>query len=550
LNIVGPYLSGKIIDEYIIKRDLNGLTTMSLVLVATYTGLWLTQTLYGRQMAKVAQKVTYKLRKDLFEHLQTLSMNFFDKESAGDLMSRLTNDMDNINTLVSQNLVTFLSSLLTLVGIVIMMFMLNVWMAVASLVIFPIILTVMSRMMDNMGSAFRTQQKDLGKLNGMMEENLSGQQVIIANNQQENTVDKFETLNSKSRESSIIAQTFAGVMAPLMMGLGNLNLVFVVAVGGLLVINEFAGITVGLITTYSTYARRMNQPVMQISQLFNSIIAALSGAERIFEILDTEPIVKDKTDAVELDTIKGSVVFSEVDFGYEKNVPVLKDINLNAKPGQMIALVGPTGAGKTTIINVLSRFYDINGGTILIDGNEIRDVYQDDLRQQLGIVLQSTYLFSNTILENIRYGRLDATDEEVIKAADLAYSDHFIRRLPMGYDTMLSERACNLSQGQRQLLAIARAILADPQILILDEATSSVDTRTEKLIQKGIRNLLKGKTSFVIAHRLSTIQAADQILVIVDGSIVENGTHEDLLSMDSLYHELYSSQFKGLEVPI
>jgi ATP-binding cassette subfamily B protein len=447
-------------------------------------------------------------------------------------------------------LVTLFSSLFTLIGVLVTMFVLNVWLALVTLVAIPIMIGTMMVLMKRIGPAFRSQQGSLGKLNGLMEENLSGQRVFIAYNQQGRSLDEFEVANNMAREAGIKAQALAGLIMPLSIGLNNLSLALVVGVGAVMVLNGFAGVTIGLITTFTNYARQISQPLTQITNLFSAIIAALAGAERIFETLDTEPTVQDKANAPELAQVKGDVVFEHVDFSYVQGTPILKDVSLSTKSGEMVALVGPTGAGKTTIINVLTRFYDIENGRITIDGAEIRNVQQDSLRHQLGIVLQDTYLFADTVMENIRYGRLDASDEEIFTAARLANADGFIKRLPDGYDTMLSERASNLSQGQRQLLAIARAILANPRILILDEATSSVDTRTEKLIQNGLHTLMDGRTSFVIAHRLSTIREADQILVIDDGQIVERGTHKALLARRGFYYDLYMSQFKGTAVAV
>ncbi len=383
-----------------------------------------------------------------------------------------------------------------------------------------------------------------------MEETLSGQRVIIAFDRHKGTISDFDQANQAARSAGIKANILAGLLAPLTMILSNLNVAIVVGVGALMAINGVAGVTVGMITAFTDYSRRFGHPLMQLANLFNSIVAALAGAERIFEVIDTRPKIVDKPEALELLDVKGSVVFEHVDFSYQAGEPVLKDVSLTAQPGSTIAMVGPTGAGKTTIINLLSRFYDIDDGRILIDGNEIQDVAQDSLRGQLGIVLQDTFLFADTVMENIRYGRLDASDEDVFAAAKLANADGFIQRLPEGYQTQLSERGSNLSQGQRQLLAIARAILADPSILILDEATSSVDTRTEMQIQSALLKLMGGRTSFVIAHRLSTIRQADLILVVDGGQIVERGTHNELLDAAGFYHNLYTSQFKGQVVVI
>lgn len=546
--LLGPYLMGVAIDRYIIPGDIPGLGRILLWMLAVYAGMWLSGVIYGRVMAAVAQRTLERLRQNLFDHMQTLSLNFYDKQSAGDLMSRLTNDVDAINQLLSQNLVSFLSSLFTLVGVLVTMFVLNVWLALTALIVIPLMFLLMGTMMRQIGPRFSVLQKSLGELNGLMEENLAGQRVIIAYGQQGATIDDFDGLNIATRNASISANVLAGVMAPLLMVLGTLNVAVVVGAGAWMALVGFGGVTIGTIATFADYTRRFGYPLMQIGNLFNSIVSALAGAERIFDVLDTNPQVVDRPGAAELDHITGQVVFDSVDFGYDPDELILKNINLKAAPGEMIALVGPTGAGKTTIINVLTRFYDIESGRILIDGAEIRDVQQDSLREQLGIVLQDTYLFSDTVMENIRYGRLGATDEEVIEAARLANADRFIRRLPDGYETILSERAGNISQGQRQLLAIARAILADPRILILDEATSSVDTRTEVQIQDALLTLMKGRTSFVIAHRLSTIREADQILVLKDGEIIERGDHESLLEQKGFYDQLYTSQFKGAAV--
>ncbi len=365
-------------------------------------------------------------------------------------------------------------------------------------------------------------------------------------------MDDFLKANESARDTAVNANLLANLMGAILFVLGNVNVVVVVATGAALMLLDsprlILSVTIGRITTMIDYTRRFSFPLMEIGNTFNTIVSALAGAERIFDVIDMEPEVKDKPNALPLEQIKGEVVFNDVDFSYVSGQPILKNIDLTAKPGDMVALVGPTGAGKTTIINVLTRFYDIEKGTITIDGNEIRDVQQDSLRQQLGIVLQDTFLFSDTVMENIRYGRLDATDEEVIKAAKLANAHSFISRLPDGYKTELSERAENISQGQRQLLAIARAILADPRILILDEATSSVDTRTEVQIQEALLNLMEGRTSFVIAHRLSTIREADQILVLKDGEVIERGNHDELLEQEGFYDHLYKSQFKGTAV--
>lgn len=549
--VLGPYLLGVAIDQYIIEGDLIGLAQIVGWMMLVFITMWIAGITSGRIMAQVAQKTLERMRKDLFGKMQQLSLNYYDQHSAGDLMSRLTNDMDALNHLLSVNLVSFMRSAGTLVGMLIGMFITSVTLSVAALLVIPIMFGFMFFIMKSIGPRFRQLQQDLGALNGLMEENISGQRVVIAYGQEGASIDDFMQANETAKSTAIHANLLANLMGAVIMVLGNVNVTVVVAAGAFLALGSlsFVTVTIGTITTMIDYTRRISFPLMEIGNTFNTIISALAGAERIFDVIDTEPAVQNKPNAGPLEQISGRVVFEDVDFSYVPGQKILKNINLTAEPGEMIALVGPTGAGKTTIINMLTRFYDIEAGSIRIDGSDIRDVQQDSLRQQLGIVLQDTFLFSDTVLENIRYGRLDATDEEVFEAAKLANAHGFITRLPDGYQSMLSERAENISQGQRQLLAIARAILADPRILILDEATSSVDTRTEVQIQEALLNLMHGRTSFVIAHRLSTIRTADQILVLKDGDVIERGSHEALLGeKDGFYRHLFESQFKGTAV--
>jgi ATP-binding cassette subfamily B multidrug efflux pump len=483
------------------------------------------------------------LRKELFEHMEMLSLSFFDKRPAGDLMSRLTNDVDAIATALAQNVTQLIMNGITLVGILVMMFSLNVWLALASLIIFPIMVVLTAFVGGKTRNSFRDLQKNMGLLNSTMQETLSGQRVIIAFDQQDTVNRKFSNVNTEVRDIGIKAMTLAMLIPPLMGILSNVNIAIVAGVGSYMAIKGM--VTIGVIATFISYSRRFADPLRHFADIYNSIQGALAGAERIFEVMDIEPELTDAEDAISVQDLEGKVVFENVDFGYVENVPVLKNISLKAEPGQTIALVGPTGAGKTTIVNVLTRFYDIQKGSICIDGMDIKQIKKDDLRRQLGIVLQDVFLFSGTVMDNIKYGNLEATDEDCIAAAKLANADGFIRRLPQGYQTNLSERATNLSQGQTQLLSIARAIVADPAILILDEATSSVDTRTEIQIQEALLNLMEGRTAFVIAHRLSTIRNADKVLVINDGEIIERGNHEQLLEKKGFYFNLYMSQFKG-----
>ncbi len=543
LSLIGPYLIGVAIDKFIGTGDIDGLLRISLLMLGTYLAQTLTSMGSGWIMVTVAQKVLKNLRKELFEHLQTLSLSFFDRRPTGDLMSRLTNDIDAINQALTLNVTQLITSLLTSVGVLVIMFRLNVWLAIGSLLVFPIMIGITAFVAKRTRSGFRSLQMNMGRLNANMEETISGERVVIAFSQQKPSLENFDRINYAVRDTGIQAMTYAFLIMPLMSILTNLNIAIVAGLGGWLTLNGLA--SVGTIATFISYSRQFAQPLRRIADLYSSIQSALAGSERIFEIIDEWPELQDASDAVPLKIVKGEVVFDQVNFSYVPGIPVLKDVSFHAEPGKTIALVGPTGAGKTTMINVLSRFYDIQKGTITIDGYDITKVQKDTLRRQLGIVLQDVFLFSGTVMDNIRYGRLDATDIECIEAAKLANADDFITRMPQGYMTQLSERGSNLSQGQRQLLSIARAIVADPGILILDEATSSVDTRTELRIQEALLRLMKGRTSFVIAHRLSTIRNADQVLVVNEGRIIERGTHEKILQQKGFYYNLYMSQFKG-----
>ena len=547
LSIIGPYLLGVAIDSYIVKGDLVGLTGIVLLMFGVYLGAWFAQSAQGLLMASISQKALRALRKNLFEHLQTLSLSFFDRRTHGELMSRLTNDIDAINQALAQNVTQLASSILSLIGILIAMFVLNVWLALGSLTVLPIMVLITVFIGRKSMVGFRNLQAQLGRLNGRVEEVLGGERVVQAFRKERTVLDEFDKDNLAVRDAGIGAMSYAFVILPLVNVMSNLSIAVVAGLGGWMTVMGW--ITVGLVASFITYARNFVQPLRQLADLYNSIQTALAGAERVFEIMDEKPEITDKSGAISLEDIRGDVVFDHVEFSYVPGVPVLKDMSFHAEPGQVVAFVGPTGAGKTTMINVLGRFYDIQGGSIKVDGIDIRDLNRESLRRQLGTVLQDNFLFADTVMENIRYGKLDATNEECIQAAKLANADQFITRLPQGYKTILTERGSNLSQGQRQLLAIARAVIADPRILILDEATSSVDTRTEVRIQQALLKLMEGRTSFVIAHRLSTIRKADQVLVIKDGVIVERGSHEALLAQKGFYYNLYLSQFKGTNNP-
>jgi ATP-binding cassette subfamily B protein len=494
-------------------------------------------------MAGAAQRAIRDIRADLFVKLQTLSLRFFDQRTHGELMSRLTNDIDNVSTVLSESVTQLISSALSIIGVAVMMFIINWKLAIVSLITIPLMVFISRWLAKRTRKGFREQQKYLGDLNGIIEETVTGERVVKAYVREEAVIAEFDVSNQKLRHAATRAQILAGTMGPITNFVNNVGFAVVAGSGGWMAVQGLA--TVGTIASFINYARQFARPLGSVAQLYNSIQSAVAGAERVFEIIDEVPELQDAQHALPMEKVRGEVAFHNVYFSYETGVPVLKDVSLYAEPGRTIALVGPTGAGKTTIVNLLTRFYDIDSGSIDIDGVDIRQLKKADLRRKLGIVLQDTFLFSDTVMENIRYGRLDATDEEVMAAARLANADTFVHRLPEGYQTPLSERGSNLSQGQRQLLAIARAILADPAILILDEATSSVDTRTEQHIQEAMLRLMEGRTSFVIAHRLSTIREADKILVINFGEIIEQGTHEELLAQKGFYHNLYVSQFKG-----
>ncbi len=543
LGLAGPYLMGVAIDKFITNKDAAGLVRIALFMLATYLLNNLFQALANWIMSKVSQDALKLLRRDLFDHLQKSSIAFFDTNPAGGLMSRLTNDIDAINQAVSQNITSLIASVLSMVGIVVAMFTLDAWLALSTLLVVPIMLWFTQFVAKYTRKGFRELQKNLGGLNSIAEETISGQKVINAFHRNASVVEDFKKQNQLVFKAGVYANSFALLVMPVTNVLGNFFVIVLAGLGGWLALKGL--VSVGVIATFINYGQNYVQPLRQLANLYNSIQAALAGAERVFEIIDTPSEIADVADPLPFESICGDVKFEHVKFGYTPSRPILKDLTLEAKAGQTIALVGPTGAGKTTVINLLTRFYEIQEGRITIDGKDIREVRKDDLRRKLGLVLQDTFLFADTVMENIRFGRLGATDDEVMRAAEMADADHFIRKFPEGYQTLLTERANNLSQGQRQLLSIARAILADPAILILDEATSSVDTRTEARIQKALLRLMEGRTSFVIAHRLSTIRDADNVVVIDQGEIVEQGSHQQLLDKQGFYYNLYVSQFKG-----
>lgn len=540
-TITGSYLLRPIINNYIIPHDINGLIKMIVLLLAVYVLGSVASVWQNRLMISIAQKTVYNIRADLFRHLQSLPIRFFDTRSHGELMSRLTNDVDTVSDALNTSISQLFTSAITLTGIFTLMLYISPLLSVVTLVVVPFMLWVAGRIIKKSKLFFIAQQAALGNVNGYAEEMISGQKVIKVFGHEETASREFEVLNDELREKGTRAQLYAGVMMPVIQNLNTINFALTATVGGLL--SLLKGLDIGGLAAFLQYSRQFGRPVNEISSQYNSLQAALAGAERIFEILDEAPEQSDSADAIELSDIKGQVSFQDVTFGYVAGKAVLRNISFQAEAGQKIALVGSTGAGKTTIMNLLPRFYDIQSGSIHIDGTEIRNIKRSCLRQMLAIVLQDTHLFTGTVMENIRYGRLTATDEEVMHAALISGADSFIKRLPQGYQTLLENDGGNLSQGQRQLLNIARATVAQPPILILDEATSSVDTRTEQIIQNGMDKLMQGRTSFVIAHRLSTIRNADMILVLENGQIIEQGTHNGLLQLKGRYYELYNTQF-------
>ena len=554
-SVIGPKVLGKATTEIFngLIGKISGGDGINFdrikIILLTLGGLYLVSAILsfiqGFIMSGISQKLAYNLRDELSKKINRLPMSYFDKTTNGEVLSRFTNDIDTLAQSLNQSLTQIITAVTTLVGVFIMMLTISGVMTVAALVIIPIGMFVISMIIKRSQKFFAQQQAFLGNVNGQVEELYGGHLVVQAFNGQEDAIEKFDVTNEKLYQSAWKSQFLSGLMQPLMSFVGNLGYVLISILGGFLVIKN--SIEVGDIQSFIQYVRQFNQPLNQIAQISNQLQSTAASAERIFEFLaeEEEPITEN--DSVKVSRHDGEVVFDHVRFGYDADKIIIKDFNAKVKPGQKIAIVGPTGAGKTTIIKLLMRFYDVNSGAIYVDGKNIKDYNRQELRTHFGMVLQDTWLFSGSIKDNIKYGKLDATDEQVKQAAKAAHVDHFIKTLPSGYDMVLNEEASNVSQGQKQLLTIARAILADPEILILDEATSSVDTRTEVLIQKAMDNLMENRTSFIIAHRLSTIRNADLILVMKDGDIIEQGTHEELLAQDGFYTNLYNSQFDNDE---
>ena len=553
-SIVGPKILGKAttkIFEGLVQKisgvpdasiDFGYIGNIAMILVALYLVSSLFGIIQSFIMSGVAQKVSYNLRKQISEKMDTLPLNYFDTRTNGEVLSRITNDVDTVNQTLNQSLSQIITSVVTLIGVLIMMFSISWIMTLATFIILPVSMVLISLVVKKSQKYFKSQQEYLGHLNGQVEEVYGGHNIMKAFNREEASTKDFDELNNTLYKSAWKSQFLSGMMMPIMSFVGNLGYVLVSILGGWLTIKSV--ITVGDIQAFIQYVRSFNQPIAQMAQVANIMQSTAAAAERVFEFLEEEDEVKDPVNSVDPSEIRGEVEFEDVHFGYNPDKIIINDFSVDVKPGQKVAIVGPTGAGKTTIVKLLMRFYDINSGSIKIDGHDIRDFKRADLRNLFGMVLQDTWLFNGTIMENLRYGRLDATDAEVKEAAKAAHVDHFVKTLPDGYNMVLNEEASNISQGQKQLLTIARAFLKDPKLLILDEATSSVDTRTELLIQKAMEKLMEGRTSFIIAHRLSTIRDADLILVMKDGDIVEQGNHEELLEKGGFYSSLYNSQFE------
>ena len=523
--------------------DFHYIATVLLILIGLYIISAIFMYVQQYVMASVAQKAIYQLRRQVEEKLARLPLKYFDGRTHGEILSRAVNDMDNISSTLQQSVTQVISSAVTLVGVIVMMLTISWLLTLITLVTLPLSLFITMNIAKRSQKYFRDQQRELGNLNGHVEEMFTGHKIVKAFGRERQSVAEFIEYNEKLYEAGWKAQFVSGIIMPLMRSVGNLGYALVAVIGGVMVTN--GSMALGDVQAFLQYAQQFAQPITQLANFANVIQSTMASAERLFELLDEEEQVPEAVDPVLIEAPQGAVQFDHVRFGYKEDTILMEDMNIEVKPGQMIAIVGPTGAGKTTLVNLLMRFYEVNGGRILVDGVDITQLKRGDLRRTFGMVLQDTWLFQGTIHDNIAYGCDGATEQDIRRASRAAYSDHFIRTLPEGYNTVLNEEATNISQGQKQLLTIARAFLADPPILILDEATSSVDTRTEQQIQKAMTELMKGRTSFVIAHRLSTIRDADLILVMNHGTIIEKGTHNELLEQDGFYADLYNSQFTG-----
>ncbi|MDQ0219130.1 ATP-binding cassette subfamily B protein [Peribacillus cavernae] len=540
LGLLGPYLIGAAIDDYIMTGDSSGFIKLLLALLGVYFFYSLSTWLQNFWMIGIAQDTVRTMRNQLFEHLHKLPIPFFDHRQHGELMSRVTNDMENVSSTLNSSFIQIFSSALTLAGTVGVMLWLSPLLTVITLMIVPLMFAGMKWITSRTGKLFKEQQRNIGELNGFIEETISGQRIVKMFSQERKVTGLFMERNGKLKQSGYLAQAYSGFIPKLMTVLNNLSFAIIAGIGGLLALKGL--ISIGTIVVFTEYSRQFTRPLNDLSNQFNTLLSAVAGAERVFEILDEEKEEKDEKQAIDLEKVAGNVDFEHVSFSYEKGANTIQNVSFHVSSGETVALIGPTGAGKTTIINLLSRFYNPDSGRILVDGHDIANVRRGSLRRHMGFVLQDSFLFVKSIRENIRYGRLGATDAEVEQAAKLANAYSFIMKLPEQFDTVLKQDGGGISQGQKQLLSIARTILADPTILILDEATSSIDTITEVKIQEALRRLMKGRTSFVIAHRLNTIQQANQIFVLEEGTILEKGSHESLLRDKGFYYGLYHSQ--------
>ncbi|WP_239094423.1 ABC transporter ATP-binding protein [Bacillus sp. B15-48] len=542
LGLLGPFIIGRTIDHHLAERSSEGLGMTLAILALVYLFHSIALWLQNYWMIGIAQKTVFKMRTQLFAKLHKLPIRFFDKRQYGELMSRVTNDIENVSSTLNSSVIQIFSSILTLTGTMIVMLWLSPLLTLVTMTIVPLMFLGMKWITNRTGRLYKEQQKNLGELNGYIEETISGQKIIKAFSQEQKVLDDFLVKSDQLKKAGYWAQVYAGFIPKLMSLLNNLSFTLVAAAGAIFALNGM--VSIGTIVIFTEYARQFTRPLNDLSNQFNTLLSAVAGAERVFDIIDEKEETEDEKSLKSVATLRGEVEFSNVSFTYEKSGDIIKSLSFYARSGESIALVGPTGAGKSTIINLLIRFYEPNSGKIFFDGKDSRSLTRESIRNQMAFVLQDSFLFEGTIRENIRYGRLDATDEEVEQAAKEANALSFIQKLPNGFDTELQQDGSGISQGQKQLLTIARAILANPAILILDEATSSIDTITELKIQEALKRLMKGRTSFIIAHRLNTIQQADQILVINQGEIIEKGSHRELLEKKGFYFDLYRNQFK------
>ncbi|WP_078549955.1 ABC transporter ATP-binding protein [Litchfieldia alkalitelluris] len=541
LGLLGPFLVGMAIDNYIVEKDPSGLLFLSVSLIIIYIFHSLSTWFQAYWMIGIAQKTVFKMRTQLFKHLHKLPIPYFDKRQHGELMSRITNDIENVSSTLNSSVIQIFSSILTLIGTVSVMLYLSPLLTLLTLIIVPTMFYGLRWITNRTSVFFKEQQKSLGELNGFIEETVSGQRIVKTFSQEEKVMRQFTEKSERLRTAGYWAQSYSGFIPKLMNMLNNLSFAVIASIGGILSFNGI--ITIGTIVIFAEYSRQFTRPLNDLANQFNTLLSAVAGAERVFEVIDEEEEAIDEKNAKDILIKDGKVEFQSVSFSYEKEEGnTVRDITFSVSPGETVALVGPTGAGKTTVVNLLSRFYEVDEGNIEIDGHDIKSIKRESLRKNMGFVLQDSYLFQGTIKENIRYGRLDASDDDVVEAAKLANAHSFIMKLPKKYDTELTQDGNGISQGQKQLLSIARAILSNPTLLVLDEATSSIDTITEMKIQEALQRLMEGRTSFVIAHRLNTIQNADQILVLKEGQLIENGSHEELLKAHGFYADLYENK--------